>query len=145
MVLYRIRAFQNLVSEHSCEGVTASLYNLTKSIPDPWGLFTCRKNLFLLRMYCTVCDNLQEAVLVYFLMISGHRLIIMLLQKRFRSACHCWIANRNTDIGGMIGLRHCWESQGCLPTNIFMILHRNCFIIYIEQIINSNVLLSIYR
>ena len=29
------RAFQNLVSEHSVEGVPASLYNLTKSVPDP--------------------------------------------------------------------------------------------------------------
>ncbi len=28
------RAFQNLVSEHSVEGVPASLYNLTKSVPD---------------------------------------------------------------------------------------------------------------
>ena len=26
---------QNLVSEHSIEGVPASLYNLTKSAPDP--------------------------------------------------------------------------------------------------------------
>ncbi len=29
------RAFQNLVSEHSIEGTPASLYNLTKSAPDP--------------------------------------------------------------------------------------------------------------
>ncbi len=29
------RAFQNLVSEHSIEGDPASLYNLTKSDPDP--------------------------------------------------------------------------------------------------------------
>ncbi len=27
--------FQNLVSEHSIEGVPASLYTLTKSVPDP--------------------------------------------------------------------------------------------------------------
>ena len=30
------RAFQNLVNEHSIEGVPASLYNQTKSVPDPW-------------------------------------------------------------------------------------------------------------
>ena len=30
------KAFQNLVSEHSVEGVPASLYNLTKSVPDPF-------------------------------------------------------------------------------------------------------------
>ena len=53
MVLYRIgnqvnrpiesnfRAFQNLVSEHSVKGVPASLYNLTKSVPDPLYLFNC--------------------------------------------------------------------------------------------------------
>ncbi len=36
MVLYsNFRAFQNLVSEHSIAGVPASLYNLTKSVPDP--------------------------------------------------------------------------------------------------------------
>ncbi len=29
------RAFQNLVGEHSIAGVPASLYNLTKSVPDP--------------------------------------------------------------------------------------------------------------
>ena len=29
------RAFQNLVSEHSSEGAPASIYNLTKSAPDP--------------------------------------------------------------------------------------------------------------
>ncbi len=29
------RAFQNLVCEHSIEGVQASLYNLTKCVPDP--------------------------------------------------------------------------------------------------------------
>ncbi len=29
------RAFQNLVSEHLIDGVPASLYNLTKSVPDP--------------------------------------------------------------------------------------------------------------
>ncbi len=29
------RAFQNLVTEHSVEGVQASLYNLTNSVPDP--------------------------------------------------------------------------------------------------------------
>ncbi len=29
------RAFQNLVSEHSIASVPASLYNLTKSVPDP--------------------------------------------------------------------------------------------------------------
>ncbi len=29
------RAFQNLVDEHSAAGVPASLYNLTKSVPDP--------------------------------------------------------------------------------------------------------------
>ncbi len=29
------RAFQNLVSELLFEGVPASLYNLTKSVPDP--------------------------------------------------------------------------------------------------------------
>ena len=30
------RAFQNLVSEHSGEGAPVSLYNLTKSAPDPY-------------------------------------------------------------------------------------------------------------
>ncbi len=30
------RPFQNLVSEHSSEGAPASLYNLTKSAPDPF-------------------------------------------------------------------------------------------------------------
>ncbi len=29
------RAFQNLVCEHSIAGLPASLYNLTKSVPDP--------------------------------------------------------------------------------------------------------------
>ncbi len=29
------KAFQNLVSEHSVAGVPASLYYLTKSVPDP--------------------------------------------------------------------------------------------------------------
>ena len=29
-------AFQNLVSEHSVVGVPASIYNLTKSVPDPF-------------------------------------------------------------------------------------------------------------
>ena len=29
------RAFRNLVSEHSIKGVPTSLYNLTKSVPDP--------------------------------------------------------------------------------------------------------------
>ncbi len=33
-------AFQNLMVEHSVEGVPASLYNLTKSVPDP--LNECR-------------------------------------------------------------------------------------------------------
>ncbi len=33
------KAFQNLVSEHSVEGVPASLYNLTKSVQDPYN--TC--------------------------------------------------------------------------------------------------------
>ncbi len=31
-----LRAFQNLVSEHSIEGAPASLYNLAKSAPDPF-------------------------------------------------------------------------------------------------------------
>ncbi len=34
------RAFQNLVSEHSSEGAPASLYNLTKSAPDPLAFHT---------------------------------------------------------------------------------------------------------
>ncbi len=33
------RAFQNLVSEHSVAGVPASLYNQTKSVPDPYQKF----------------------------------------------------------------------------------------------------------
>ena len=31
-------AFQNLVGEHSIAGVPPSLYNLTKSVPDPWAV-----------------------------------------------------------------------------------------------------------
>ncbi len=31
------RAFQNVVGEHSISGITASLYKLTKSVPDPFG------------------------------------------------------------------------------------------------------------
>ncbi len=30
------RAFENMVGEHSIVGVPASLYNLTKSVPDPF-------------------------------------------------------------------------------------------------------------
>ena len=33
------RAFQNLVDEHSVEGAPTSLYNLTKSVPDPLSMF----------------------------------------------------------------------------------------------------------
>ena len=37
------RAFQNLVSEHSIEGVPTSLYNRTKSVPDPSPLWWARQ------------------------------------------------------------------------------------------------------
>ncbi len=30
------KAFQNLVGEHSIAGVPASLYNITKRVPDPY-------------------------------------------------------------------------------------------------------------
>ncbi len=36
LLSYNEWAFQNLVSEHSVEGVPTSLYNPTKSVPDPW-------------------------------------------------------------------------------------------------------------
>ncbi len=39
-------AFQNLVSEHSVEGVPASLYNLTKSVLDPYNLILIETQVF---------------------------------------------------------------------------------------------------
>ncbi len=33
-----LRAFQNLIGEHSIAGDPASLYNLIKSAPDPWSV-----------------------------------------------------------------------------------------------------------